>query len=490
MLDKNCFTSIAIVKLKICFVLDFTLKKSRDYCASRADIDWAEMFAIQGHSVSILAVHYEGVAKEEIKKIKLNCAKRSIEWIPLQYDGPFISSLDGAIDSYKIFQCLSKYTIAFDCVHFPFKGGLAYYSLLAKKQGWAFPHTTLYQEKESAKKEDVCIESLSELTDQFMEEKCMSLADDFASSKKEFCALLKDFDKEAKIHVPSVELPLISVCLTHYNRPHYLAQALDSIRRQDYCHYEVVLVDDASTLPEAHAYLDELAQEFASKGWMIIRNKQNLFPGAARNLAANYCRGDYLLFMDDDNYAKPNEMSLFVQVALKSRADILTCALDVFSGEKAPCDQTACLRRFVPLGDALGIGLYRNLFGDINALIKRNVFMALKGLNEEREIGVEDWEFFARAVLNGYHLETIPAPLFWYRDTPNSITKTTDMHKNAMRVIRSYLNFTSPFLRNNLILSRMQEEQIQRMTVDYNTIKTLLKRCWQLLKESLKKKLF
>src|SRR5262249_3125332 len=52
--------------------------------------------------------------------------------------------------------------------------------------------------------------------------------------------------------------PLVSVCLSHYNRPMLLRQALDSLRVQDYPNYEGVLVDDASTEPAALPYLDRL----------------------------------------------------------------------------------------------------------------------------------------------------------------------------------------------------------------------------------------
>src|SRR5262249_59546510 len=97
--------------------------------------------------------------------------------------------------------------------------------------------------------------------------------------------------------------PLVSVCLSHYNRPMLLRQALDSLRVQDYPNYEVVLVDDASTEPAALAYLDRLKPDFDRSGWQIIRHDQNRYLGAARNTAARPARGELLLFMDDDHYA-------------------------------------------------------------------------------------------------------------------------------------------------------------------------------------------
>ena len=61
--------------------------------------------------------------------------------------------------------------------------------------------------------------------------------------------------------------PLVSVCVPHHNRPRLLAQALESLRQQDYPNLEVVLVDDASTDPAALTYLDE-SENRVRRAWL------------------------------------------------------------------------------------------------------------------------------------------------------------------------------------------------------------------------------
>ena len=58
--------------------------------------------------------------------------------------------------------------------------------------------------------------------------------------------------------------------------------------------------------------------------------------GAARNFAAKKARGKFLLFMDDDNYAKPYEISTFVRVVNHTGAQLLSSFVDYFSGLYAP----------------------------------------------------------------------------------------------------------------------------------------------------------
>ena len=125
--------------------------------------------------------------------------------------------------------------------------------------------------------------------------------------------------------------PTVTICMAHYNRPVELGQAIDSIRALTYQHIELIITDDGSSDPEALEYLESLKPEFAGRGWSILY-QENRYLGAARNNSARHASGRYLLFMDDDNLAKPEELDVFVSVALRTDADILTCFADNFSG--------------------------------------------------------------------------------------------------------------------------------------------------------------
>ena len=248
------------------------------------------------------------------------------------------------------------------------------------------------------------------------------------------------------------ERPLVSVCLVHFNRPVYLRQALESIRGQDYSPFEVILVDDGSDSPEAQAYLQGLEAEFKERRWQIVR-QENHYLGAARNNAAHHANGRFLLFMDDDNYATPSEIRTLVEVAQTTDADILTCVKKLWSGSEAPTDEKDGGWYWPPLGPAIGPGLYLNLFGDANALVKREVFESLGGFKEVYDVTCEDWEFFARATLAGYDLQVVPLPLFWYRVHSSSMLNTTDSIANSLLATGPYLDQVPIGLRSVLLMT-------------------------------------
>jgi glycosyltransferase involved in cell wall biosynthesis len=246
--------------------------------------------------------------------------------------------------------------------------------------------------------------------------------------------------------------PLVSVCITHRNRPELLAAALDSIRRQDYPRLQVVLVDDGSDRPEALAALTALEAEWRERRWTLLR-QPNRYLGAARNAAIAAARGDYVLFMDDDNLATPHEVSTFVRAARRSGADILTCSLNVFQDAR-PAPERPSSHVWPFLGGALGPGLRRNVFGDANAFFRRDVFARIGGFTEDVGVGCEDWELFARAVLRGLRLDTVPEPLVRYRQSPQGMLGSTAKHANEMRALRPYLGLLPPAMRPLVHLAR------------------------------------
>ena len=176
--------------------------------------------------------------------------------------------------------------------------------------------------------------------------------------------------------------------------------------------------------------------EFVGLGWGWVCD-------AARNFAATKASGEYLLFMDDDNVANSNEVRVLVAAAKATGADFLTPGNDYFNGLKAPSPDQAALGRWIPLGASPAVGFYQDCFGDSNHLARAAAFNQLGGFNAKQHAGSEDstgedWELFARATLQGYVLQVVPFPLFWYRQSATSLGQTTSAALYHDRTRRPY----------------------------------------------------
>jgi len=235
--------------------------------------------------------------------------------------------------------------------------------------------------------------------------------------------------------------PLVSVCMSTFNRPELCAFALKSIERQTYGRVEVVLVDDASPSPHAREFVRQLLPDFKQRGWKVIQNEEELWTGKARNVAVQNSSGDFVLLMDDDNVAKEQEVETLVRAALMSDAHIVTCQQQPFAGTgPAPSFDAERPIGFMPIGPNLPQALYENCLGDLNMLVRRQVWDELGGFTEEK-CGCEDYEFLVRAVLKGYRLECVPELLFFYRISGGALAKRYDetaLYQAFMRVLRPF----------------------------------------------------
>ena len=262
---------------------------------------------------------------------------------------------------------------------------------------------------------------------------------------------------------PSSARPLVSVCFTHYERPHLLRRALEAMLAQTYDNIEIVIVDDGSRSPAAHAYLDEIETTPARFPITVIRGP-NRYLGAARNTGAKAAKGEFLLFHDDDNFGEAHEVATFVAAALAYEADVLTAQYYVFRDGERERDGLKRRVEYHHFGVGGVFSFFGNRFGDANALVKRAVFEELGGFTEERGVGYEDWEFFLRAFMAGKRMGVAPEPLFNYRASANGMLNGGDPLRDFERIYRA-VEAASPRLGADMLRYATRDE-ISRTVFD------------------------
>ena len=99
-----------------------------------------------------------------------------------------------------------------------------------------------------------------------------------------------------------MEYPLISIIVPVYNIEEYLSRCVGSLQRQTYPRTEILLVDDGST-DGTGALCDRLAREDPR---IRVFHKENGGSSSARNMGIAEARGEYLGFVDSDDYVEPD----------------------------------------------------------------------------------------------------------------------------------------------------------------------------------------
>ena len=132
----------------------------------------------------------------------------------------------------------------------------------------------------------------------------------------------------------------LSIIVPVYNVAPYLRKCVDSLLAQDISDYEIILVDDGST-DDSGAIADEIVREAMGNGQWAIDNETNCQSpiansptlriihqanaglSAARNSGIKVATGDYIMFVDSDDYLQPNVLGALMEQVERDNLDIL-----------------------------------------------------------------------------------------------------------------------------------------------------------------------
>lgn len=115
-----------------------------------------------------------------------------------------------------------------------------------------------------------------------------------------------------------MENPLISIIIPVYNGEKYLRPCLDSIIQQTYVNWEMILVDDGSTDGSG-----TICDEYAQKANISVFHKKNEGQAKARNIGIEMAKGDYISFVDCDDWLEPDMYEKMMGVLTSQNAEIV-----------------------------------------------------------------------------------------------------------------------------------------------------------------------
>lgn len=216
--------------------------------------------------------------------------------------------------------------------------------------------------------------------------------------------------------------PLISIVLPVYNGEKYLALALDGVINQTYKNFELIIVNDCSKDSTL-----QIAQSYAIRDprIKIISNEKNKKLPGSLNIGFRHAQGEFHTWTSDDNIHHPNCLERLLYHLINTQSDLVYSDYNIIdnNGEFAATNK---------MGPTEGL-IYVNTVG-ASFLYKKEIFEKLKGYSENLFL-IEDYDFWARAVINGFKLKHIDEILYNYRVHPDSLSSTT----RSMPVLIPYL---------------------------------------------------
>ena len=214
---------------------------------------------------------------------------------------------------------------------------------------------------------------------------------------------------------------MISIIIPVFNVEKYLTKCIDSLLLQTYKDFEIIIVDDG-TEDSGGAICDGYAQE---NECITVVHQKNGGLSAARNTGLALSRGEYITFIDSDDYVSNDYLESLIKEINLSGADISACKPHEFTdGEAEPMPQAIAEQEkcFVISGKEACLELYR-LQSKIPVtawakLIKRSLFYGIKF--PEGKIH-EDEVVTPRLMYRASKIVMSNRKMYFYRQRPDSI---------------------------------------------------------------------
>jgi len=223
---------------------------------------------------------------------------------------------------------------------------------------------------------------------------------------------------------------LVTVIVPVYNVELYLRECVNSVLCQTYKELEIVLVDDGST-DESGAICDEFK---AVDDRVVVVHKKNAGLGYARNTGLDIATGDYVIFLDGDDYIEPLMIETLVMAKVNHKADTVLGGLstfttygeitsqaemnyEIFKGEEI---QSIFIPRLIgsspTKSDSIRMSVCNTLF-DLNIIRENRI-----RFESERQFISEDLLFDIQYYQNINKVVTLKECYYNYRVTQGSLT--------------------------------------------------------------------
>ncbi|CAL68227.1 glycosyltransferase family 2 protein [Christiangramia forsetii] len=225
---------------------------------------------------------------------------------------------------------------------------------------------------------------------------------------------------------------LVSVIMPAYNSEVFITESIQSVIRQTYPNWELLIIDDASS-----DTTKQIVQKFSSEDERIklLKNSTNAGTHHSRNKGIKAASGNFIAFLDADDQWKPQKLEK--QLKVLSKPNVAAC----FSSYELINEKGASLQKKIQALPVL----------DYDKLLKANYVGNLTGIYNVSILGKvycpdipkrQDWALWLKVIEEGGPIEGIAESLAVYRIRKNSIsTNKLEMLKYNFKVYHSVLKY-------------------------------------------------
>lgn len=242
--------------------------------------------------------------------------------------------------------------------------------------------------------------------------------------------------------------PIVSVIIPVFNFEEYIEETINSVLKQSYKNFEIIVIDDSST-DNTFKIVQSLSKKFSSIKCFKIDHSGR--PSVPRNYGIGKAKGEFVAFLDGDDLWVPNKLEIQVQFMSNNPELIfvysasVTKGVSIFSSqfEVLPLINKAAKTRY----DLIKKG---NTITCSSILVRKRFLDQVNGFDEDPNLKIEDYDLWLRLSEIG-PFQIIPKLQVYYRIHPSQFSSDYKIKQERLQYLAKKRNLELPpykFYRN------------------------------------------
>lgn len=234
---------------------------------------------------------------------------------------------------------------------------------------------------------------------------------------------------------------MFSIIITCYNEGLELRRAVESVRKQTYTDYEIIVVKDLSD----HAETLRVCRELEHEGLQVLYAEKNVGVSVTRNMGIATAKGDYIYTVDGDDELPADALEHIARTFEETpNADVIYGDYEL--REKEHRELKCFAGKSISMANLYNIQLLGML------PVRRRVLELLGGYSEKYSFGCQDFELQVRMLEKNYNFIYTPHVLYrWYKK-PTGINSSQRNAESFDMCMYEHRDFVAPYIEHRYLL--------------------------------------
>ena len=249
---------------------------------------------------------------------------------------------------------------------------------------------------------------------------------------------------------------LISIIVPTFNHASFLKKALNSVANQTYLNWELIVIDNYST-DETSNVVDDFNNNNNNNNISYLKIHNNGVIAKSRNEGIKIAKGDWIAFLDSDDWWEPNKLEI-ISDYLNESNDLIYHDLEIVNKKNPKAKKRKLKSRILKTPVLIDLVLNGNPIANSSVVVRKKLLQKIGGLNESQDmIAAEDYNAWMKIAYLTDSFKHVPKVLGFYlihdigisqKDMSNPARRATSeflpiLNNKQNKQLESYLSYVS-----------------------------------------------